>query len=77
MLPWLLSFYLAVIIAEYIDDNGDSFVNIDDFDLEEEGADLDYLEDGDSNSTIPLSNTPLRTILEEDEEGDRPIYGPQ
>ena len=77
MLSWLLSFYLAVIIAEYIDDNGDSFIDIDDFDSEEEGADLNCLEDDDSDPTIPLSNNPLGTILEEDEEGDRPIYGPQ
>jgi hypothetical protein len=62
-------------MAEYIDDNGDSFVDINDFDLEEEGADLDCLEDDDSDPTIPLSNT-LGTIIEEDEEGDRPIYGP-
>ena len=63
-------------MAEYIDDNGDSFVDINDFDSEEEGADLDCLEDDDSDPTIPLSNT-LGTIIEEDEEGDRPIYGPQ
>jgi hypothetical protein len=62
-------------MAEYIDDNGDSFVDIDDFDSEEEGADLDCPEDDDSDPTIPLSNT-LGTIIEEDEEGDRPIYGP-
>jgi len=77
LLSWLLSFYLAVIIAEYIDDNGDSFIDIDDFDSEEEGADLNCPEDDDSDPTIPLSNNPLGTILEEDEEGDRPIYGPQ
>ena len=71
------SFYSVVIIANYIDDNGDSFVDIDDFDSEEEGADLNCLEDDDSDPTIPLSNNPLGTILEEDEEGDRPIYGPQ
>ena len=76
MLSWLLSFYLAVIIAEYIDDNGDSFIDIDDFDLEEEGADLNCPEDDDSDPTILLSNNPLGTILEEDEEGDRPIYSP-
>ena len=62
-------------MAEYIDNNGDSFVDINDFNLEEEGADLDCLEDNDSDPTIPLSNT-LGTIIEEDEEGDRPIYGP-
>jgi hypothetical protein len=54
-------------MAEYIDDNGDSFVDIDDFDLEEEGADLKCPEDDDSDPTIPLSNTPLGTIIEEDE----------
>ena len=64
-------------MAEYIDDNRDSFVDIDDFDSEEEGADLNCPEDDDSDPTIPLSNNPLGTILEEDEEGDRPIYGPQ
>jgi len=66
----------VVIIAEYIDDNGDSFVNINDFDSEEEGADLNCPEDDDFDPIIPLSNTPLGTIIEEDEEGDRPIYGP-
>ena len=62
-------------MAEYINNNRDSFININDFNLEEEGADLDYLEDDNSNPTIPLSNT-LRTIIEEDKEGDRPIYSP-
>ena len=62
-------------MAKYINNNGDSFVNIDDFDSEEEEADLDCPEDDDSDPTIPLSNT-LGTIIEEDEEGDRPIYGP-
>jgi hypothetical protein len=64
-------------MAEYIDDNGDSFVDIDDFDSEEEGADLDCPDDDDSDPTIPLSNTPLDTIIEEDEEGDGPVYSPQ
>jgi hypothetical protein len=64
-------------MAEYIDDNGDSFVDIDDFDSEEEGADLNEPEDDDSDPIIPLLYTPLGTIIEEDEEGDRPIYGPQ
>ena len=63
-------------MANYIDDNGDSFVDIDDFDSEDEGADLNCPEDDDSDPTIPLSSTPLGTILEEDEEGDRPVYGP-
>jgi len=58
------------------DNSDDSFIDIDDFDSEEEGADLNYLEDDDSDSTILLSNNPLRTILE-DKEGNRPIYSPQ
>jgi hypothetical protein len=60
-------------MAKYIDDNGDSFVDINDFDSEEEGADLECPEDDNSDPTIPLSNTPLGTIIEE----DRPIYSPQ
>ena len=62
-------------MAEYINNNRESFVDINDFDLEEERADLDCLEDDDSDLTIPLSNT-LRTIIKEDKEGDRPIYSP-
>jgi hypothetical protein len=61
-------------MAEYIDDNGDSFVDIDDFDSDEEGADLDCPEDDDSDPTILFSNTPLGTIIEEDKEADGPIY---
>jgi hypothetical protein len=63
-------------MAKYIDNNGDSFININDFNSEEEGADLDCLDDDDSDPTIPLSNTPLDTILEEDKEGDGLVYGP-
>jgi hypothetical protein len=63
-------------MANYINDNRDSFVDINDFDLEDEGADLNYLEDDNSDPTIPLSSTPLGTILEEDKEGGRPIYSP-
>jgi hypothetical protein len=63
-------------MAKYINNNGDSFVNINNFDLEGEGADLECLKDNNSDPTIPLSNTPLETILEEDKKGDRPIYSP-
>jgi hypothetical protein len=63
-------------MAKYINNNRDSFININDFNSEEEGADLKCLEDNDSDPIILLSNTPLGTILEEDKKGDRPIYGP-
>jgi hypothetical protein len=65
-----------VIMAEYIDDNGDSFVNIDDFDSNNDGADIKEPDDNDGDPTIPLSNiggTPLNTI---DEEDKGPIFGP-
>jgi hypothetical protein len=64
-----------VIMAEYIDDNGDSFVDIDNFDLDDDGADIEEPDDYDEDPTIPLSNiggTPLNTIDEEDE---GPIFG--
>jgi hypothetical protein len=64
-------------MAKYINNNRDSFININDFNSEEERADLKCLEDNDSDPIILLSNTPLGTILEEDKKGDRPIYGPQ
>jgi hypothetical protein len=63
-------------MAEYINDNGNSFVNIDDFDLDDDGADIEEPNDNDRDPTIPLSNrggTPLNTIDEEDE---GPIFGP-
>ena len=63
-------------MAEYIDDNGDSFVDIDDFDSDDNGADIEEPDDNDGDPTIPLSNiggTPLNTI---DEEDKGPIFGP-
>jgi hypothetical protein len=67
----------TAIMTEYIDDNGDSFIDIDDFNSEDEGADVDEPDDNDSDPTILLSNTPLGTIIEEDEAGDKPVFGPQ
>jgi hypothetical protein len=74
----LLSLYLVVIMddSEFIDDNGDSFIDIDEFDSDDEGADIEEPNDNDRDPTIPLSNiqgTPLDTIDEEDE---GPIFGP-
>jgi hypothetical protein len=61
-------------MTEYIDDNKDSFIDINDFNSEEEEADFNCLKDDDSDPIILLSNNPLRTILKEDEERDKPIY---
>jgi hypothetical protein len=64
-------------MAEYIDDDGDSFVNIDDFDSDDDGADIREPNDNNGDPTIPLSDTPLETIFEEHEGEDRPEFGPQ
>jgi hypothetical protein len=63
-------------MAEYIDDNSDSFININDFDLDDDGANIKEPDDNNRDPTIPLSNiggTPLNTIDEEDE---GPVFGP-
>ena len=67
----------TAIMAKYIDNNGDSFIDINDFDSEDKGVDVDKPEDDDADPTIPLSNTPLETIIEEDETGNRPVFSPQ
>ena len=62
-------------MTEYINNNGDSFIDIDDFDLDDDGADIKELDNNDRDPTIPLSNiggTPLNTINEEDK---GPIFG--
>jgi hypothetical protein len=64
-------------MTEYIDDNRDSFIDIDDFDSEDEGTDVDELKDDDADLIILLSNTLLKTIIEEDEAGDRLVFSPQ
>jgi hypothetical protein len=64
----------TVIIIKYINDNRDSFIDIDDFDLKDEGADVDELKDDDADSIIPLFNTPLKTIIKEDEARDRLVF---
>ena len=59
-----------VIMAKYIDNNSDSFVDIDDFNLDDNGADIKEPDDNNRDPTIPLSNiggTPLNTINKEDE----------
>ena len=74
---FLLSFYPTVIMATPFDNSDDSFVDFDDFDLEDEGADVREPDDDDADLTLPLSDTPLETIEEEDEEDDGPELGPE
>jgi hypothetical protein len=45
-----------VIMAKYIDDNSDSFINIDDFDSDDNGANIKELDDNNRDPIIPLSN---------------------
>jgi hypothetical protein len=65
-----------VIMAKYINYNGDSFININNFDLDNNGANIKEPDDNNRDPTIPLSNiggTPLNTI---DKEDKGPIFGP-
>lgn len=64
-------------MATYINDDGDSFININDFDSDDNGANITELYNNDRDPTIPLSNTPLKTIFEEDKGGDGPEFGPK
>jgi hypothetical protein len=67
---WILFFYSTLIITEYINDNSDSFIDIDDFDSDDDGADIEEPNDNDKDPIIPLSNrgdTPLNTIDKEEE----------
>jgi hypothetical protein len=65
-----------VIMATPFDNSDDSFVDIDDFDSEDEGADVRELDDDDADPTLPLLDTPLETI-EEEEEDNGPELGPE
>jgi hypothetical protein len=60
-------------MATPINDNYNSFVNIDDFDSDNEGANVREPDDNNGDPIIPLSNTPLKTIYEEnkDENGSK------
>jgi hypothetical protein len=64
-------------MATPFNNNNDSFVNIDDFDSDDKGADIREPDDNDANLTLPLLATPLETIKEEDEEDNRPKLGPK
>jgi hypothetical protein len=63
-------------MAKYINNNGNSFININNFDSDDNKANIKEPDDNDGDPTIPLSNiggTPLNTINEEDK---GPIFGP-
>jgi hypothetical protein len=63
-------------MAKYIDDDGDSFVDIDGFVSDDNGANIREPNDNNGDPTIPLSNATLETIFEEDKGKDRPKFGP-
>jgi hypothetical protein len=65
-------------MATSFNNSDDSFINIDDFDSDDTGADIRELDNDDADLTLPLSDTPLETIKEEDEEEDNgPKLGPK
>jgi hypothetical protein len=64
-------------MATYIDNDSDSFININDFDLDNNGANIVELDNNNGDPTILLSNTPLKTIFEEDKGGNGPKFGPK
>ena len=77
-LIFLLSFYLIVIIndSEFINDNSNSFIDIDKFDSNDDGTDIKEPNDNNKDLIILLSNikgTLLNTI---DEEDKGRIFGP-
>jgi hypothetical protein len=65
-----------VIIATPFDNSNDSFVDINDFNLEDKGAGVRELDNNNANPTLPLLDTPLETIKEE-EEDNGPELGPK
>jgi hypothetical protein len=75
----LLSLYSAIIIddSELIDDNNDSFIDIDEFDSDDDGADIKESNDNNKDLIILLSNIKgtLLNIIDEEDEG--PIFSPQ
>jgi hypothetical protein len=73
----MIIFLSTAIITEYIDDNGDSFIDIDDFNSKDKRADVDELDNNDSDLIISLSNTLLRTIIKEDEIRNKLVFSPQ
>ena len=62
-------------MATPFDNSDDSFVDIDDFDSDDEGADIREPDDDNADLTLPLSATPLETIKEKEDNG--PKLGPK
>jgi hypothetical protein len=63
-------------MAKYINNNSNSFININDFDSDNNRANIKEPDDNNRDPTIPLSNiggTPLNTINKEDK---GPIFSP-
>jgi hypothetical protein len=50
-------------MATSFNNNDNSFVDIDDFDSDDEGANVREPDPNDNDPIIPLSDTPLKTIL--------------
>jgi hypothetical protein len=64
-------------MATPFDNSDDSFVDIDDFDSDDEGANIREPDDDNADPILPLLATPLETIEEEDEEDNGPKLGPK
>jgi hypothetical protein len=62
-------------MATPFDNSDDSFINIDDFGLDNKGADIREPDDDNADLTLPLSATPLETIKEKEDNG--PKLGPK
>jgi hypothetical protein len=57
-----------VIMATPFNNSDNSFVDINDFDLEDKGADVREPDDDNADPTLLLLDTPLETIKEEEED---------
>jgi hypothetical protein len=64
-------------MATPFNNSNDSFVDIDDFNLDNKGADIREPDDDDADLTLSLLATPLETIKEEDKEDNGPELGPK
>jgi hypothetical protein len=64
-------------MATPFNNSDNSFVDINDFDLDDKGADIREPDDDNADLTLPLLATPLETIKEEDKEDNRPKLGPK